>query len=61
MAGQRKRYSTELKTKVALEAMKGQRTANEIAAEYGVHPTPNCAMEEASTRWLARCVLDAGE
>src|SRR5947209_20146574 len=39
MAGQRKRYSTELKTKVALEAVKGHKTANEIAAEYGVHPS----------------------
>ena len=39
MAGQRKRYSTELKTKVALEAIKGHKTANEIAAGYGVHPT----------------------
>ena len=39
MAGQRKRYSAELKTKVALEAIKGHKTANEIAAEYGVHPT----------------------
>ena len=39
MARQRKRYSVELKTKVALEAMKGQKTANEIATEYGVHPT----------------------
>ena len=39
MPGQRKRYSTELKTKVALEAIKGHKTANEIAAEYEVHPT----------------------
>ena len=39
MTGQRKRYSAELKTKVALEAIKGQKTANEIATEYGVHPT----------------------
>ena len=39
MARQRKRYSVELKTKVALEAIKGHKTANEIAAEYGVHPT----------------------
>ncbi len=39
MAGQRKRYSVELKTKVALEAITGQKTANEIATEYGVHPT----------------------
>jgi hypothetical protein len=33
MASQRKRYSVELKTKVALEAIKGEKTANEIAAE----------------------------
>ena len=39
MTGPRKRYSAELKTRVALEAIKGQKTANEIAAEYGVHPT----------------------
>jgi transposase-like protein len=39
MPGQRKRYSRELKTKVALEAIRGHKTANEIASEYGVHPT----------------------
>lgn len=33
-----KRYSAEIKAKVALEAIKGQKTANEIAAEYAVHP-----------------------
>jgi len=39
MAGQRKRYSAEIKAKVALEAIKGQKTANEIASAYGVHPS----------------------
>ncbi len=39
MGNHRKRYSADLKAKVALEAIKGQKTANEIAAEYGVHPT----------------------
>ena len=39
MSVQRKRYSAEMKAKIALEAIKGQKTANEIAAEYGVHPT----------------------
>jgi len=38
MAGQRKRYGAALKAKVALEAIKGQRTVSEIASEYGVHP-----------------------
>lgn len=39
MAGQRKRYSVEIKARVALEAIRGHKTANEIASEYGVHPT----------------------
>ena len=39
MAGQRKRYSADLKYKVALEEIRGQKTANEIASEDGVHPT----------------------
>jgi putative transposase len=39
MAGSRKRYSAEMKARVALEAIRGQKTANEIATEYGIHPT----------------------
>jgi transposase len=39
MSVQRKRYSAELKARVALEAIKCQKTTNEIAAEYGVHPS----------------------
>jgi transposase-like protein len=38
MAKQRKTYSAELKARIALEAIKGQRTLNEIVAHYGVHP-----------------------
>ena len=33
----RKSYSKGFKTQVALEAIKGQKTVNEIASEYGVH------------------------
>ena len=33
----RKRYSDKLKSKVALSAIKGDRTANEIASEFGIH------------------------
>lgn len=35
---QRKTYTTEFKVKIALEAIKAQRTINEIASHYGVHP-----------------------
>ena len=33
----RKRYSKDFKAQVALEAIKGQKTANELASEYAVH------------------------
>ena len=33
----RRRLSKEFKAKVALEAIKGQRTAAELAQEFGVH------------------------
>lgn len=39
MSGRRKQFSSECKVRVALEAMKGQKTANEIAWEYGVYLT----------------------
>ena len=35
----RKSFSSEFKAKVAIEALKGQRTVNEIAAEFEVHPS----------------------
>ena len=35
----RKIFSGLQKAKVALEAIKGNKTVNEIAQEYGVHPT----------------------
>ena len=38
MSPTRKQYSPKFKAKVALEAIKGQRAINEIAAAYGVHP-----------------------
>ena len=33
----RKRYTKEFKAKVALEAVKGQKTVNQIASEFGIH------------------------
>ena len=36
---QRKMFSSQFKAKVALEANRGSRTINEIAQEFGVHPT----------------------
>lgn len=38
MATTRKRHSADFKARVALEALKGQRTINDIAASYEIHP-----------------------
>ena len=38
MPKQRNHYSADFKAKVALAAMKGQHTVNELAASFGVHP-----------------------
>lgn len=35
----RKFFTGDQKAKVALAAIKGQKTVNEIAQDYGVHPT----------------------
>ena len=39
MSTQRKQYSAEFRARVALEALKGYKTVNELATTYGVHPT----------------------
>jgi putative transposase len=39
VANKRKEYSNQFKFKVALEAIKGVQTINEIASGYNVHPS----------------------
>ena len=39
MAGKRKHHTAAFKAQVALAALKGDRTVNELAGHYGVHPT----------------------
>lgn len=46
---QRKSFTTEFKVKIALEAIKGQRTVNEIASQYSVHPNQ-------VTQWKRRAI-----
>jgi transposase/putative transposase len=38
MKGKRRRHDPEFKARVALEALKGVKTIQEIAKEYEVHP-----------------------
>ena len=39
MKGKRKQHTAAFKAQVALAALKGDRTINELAGQYGVHPT----------------------
>jgi transposase-like protein len=39
MSKKRKQYSAQFKFRVALEAVKEDKTISELASEYGVHPT----------------------
>jgi transposase-like protein len=39
---QRKKFSAEFKSKIAIEAIKEQKTINEIASEYDVYPNQVC-------------------
>ena len=39
MAGKRKIHTAAFKAQVALAAFKGDKTVNELAGHYGVHPT----------------------
>jgi transposase-like protein len=38
MGKHRRQFSAALKAKIAIEAIKGQRTVQEIASSYAVHP-----------------------
>ena len=39
MVGKRKRYSAEFKAKVAIDALRGELTASQLATKHGVHQT----------------------
>ena len=39
MAGKRKTHMASFKAQVALAALKGDRTVNELAGQFAVHPT----------------------
>ncbi len=46
--GKRAKYRKEFKFKIALEAIKGEKQINVIAAEYKIHPE---ADEHSITSW----------
>jgi transposase-like protein len=54
MKRQRKQYSAELKGKIAVEAVKGQRTIQEIGSHYSIHPSQ-------VTQWKKQLLEGAAE
>ena len=53
MSVKRRRFSDEFKAEVTLEALKGHRTINEIAAQYKVHPNQVAAWKKQAAQGLA--------
>jgi transposase len=53
---QRWSFSAEMKARIALEAIKEQKTIQEIASHYGVHPSQSDELEEASDSRSAETV-----
>lgn len=39
MSNKRKQYSPQFKAKVAMEAVRGEKTVSELSSQYEVHPT----------------------
>ena len=53
MSGKRRRFSGEQKAKIALEALRGDRTLQEIAAQHQVHPNQVGAWKRRAVEGLA--------
>ena len=51
MRGKRKQYESALKARVALAALKGDKTINEVAAMFEVHPN-------MVTKWKQRALAE---
>ena len=54
----RKRHSAALKAKVALEAIRGERTLNELAGLYQVHPSQIAAWKKRALEGMAALFAD---
>lgn len=59
MARKRRKFSGSFKARVALEALKGDKTTAELASEHGVHPSQVTAWKK-QLRKAAAGVFDGG-
>ena len=56
---QRKRYGGQFKARVAIEAIAGHKTVNQISAEYGVHPTQVAKWKKQALERLPEVLSDS--
>ena len=61
MSGKRRRFSGEQKAKIALEALRGDRTLQEIAARHQVHPNQVSTWKRQAMAGLAEVFSGGGE
>ena len=57
----RRRFTGEFKAKVALEALRGERPVQEIAAKYGVHPNQVSTWKKQAIDGLSGMFSDKAE
>lgn len=60
MGRQRRHVSADFKAKVALEAIREQHPINELASEYGVHPTRIRVASWRGRRAMLECAAVCG-
>jgi transposase-like protein len=58
MASMRKQYPPSFRAKVALEAIRGERTCAELASEYQVHPTQIKAWKKTAVQGIIELFTD---
>ena len=57
----RRRFTGEFKAKVALEALRGERPIQDIAAKYGVHPNQVSTWKKQAVDGLSDVFSDKAE
>jgi len=57
----RRRHGAELKARVVIEALKGEKTINELATLYQVHPTQIVSWKKKATEGLPSVFSDGRE
>jgi transposase-like protein len=58
MTTTRKQYSAKFKARVAIEAIRGEKTLNQLGSHYGVHPVQVAHWRRAALEQLEEIFVD---